>query len=151
VVEWLMKFILPLLIGLSLCSLAASAQIFQIAEMNAGTMRNIIQTEYDLPIGSSYLDGLFFAPPSTTVVLQKDGQEELSLTTTSAENANFSINSFKFPNPYIDGTPYTLAIKSASTGQTCKVEKGARGTIGLSPGFVRIGCDFNYELLSRKH
>jgi Tol biopolymer transport system component len=146
-----MKFILPLLIGLLLCSFAASAQVYQIAGRNTETTANanIIQADWDLPFGSSYLDGIFFAPPGTTVVLQKDGKEELSLTASAAGNANFSSSPFKFPNPYTDGTPYALAIKSASAGQTCKVEKGARGTIGLSPGFVRIGCDFTYELLSR--
>ncbi len=30
--------------------------------------------------GRSFLDGVFFAPRGTTVVLQKDGAEELSLT-----------------------------------------------------------------------
>lgn len=99
--------------------------------------------------GRSFLDGVFNAPPGTTVVLQKDGKEELSLTASTTGNAGFSSNPFKFPNAYIDGTPYTLAVKSASAGQTCNVEKGARGTIGVSPGFVRIGCDFTYELLSR--
>lgn len=97
----------------------------------------------------SFLDGVFSAPRGTTVVLQKDGAEELSLTASTNGTANFSSNSFKFPNAYIDGTPYTLAIKSASANQTCSVEKGARGTIGVSPGFVRIGCDYTYELLSR--
>ncbi len=97
----------------------------------------------------SVLDGVFFAPKGTTVVLQKDGKDELSLTDSPNGTADFSSNPFKFPNAYFDGTPYTLSIKSASAGRTCKVEKGARGTIGLSPGFVRIGCDYTYELLSR--
>lgn len=97
----------------------------------------------------SFLDGVFFAPKGTTVVLQKDGAEELSLTASPNGRADFSSNPFKFPNSYLDGTSYTLAVKSASAGQTCKVEKGSRGTIGSSPGFVRIGCDYTYELLSR--
>jgi WD40-like Beta Propeller Repeat len=101
------------------------------------------------PAKRSFLDGVFFAPKGTTVVLQKDGAEELSLTASTNGTADFSSNPFKFPNQYIDGTPYTLSIKSASAGKTCKVEKGIRGTIGLSPGFVRIGCDYTYELLSR--
>lgn len=97
----------------------------------------------------SALDGVFFAPKGTSVVLQKDGNDELSLTASTNGTGDFSSNQFKFPNLYVDGTPYTLAIKSASAGQTCKVEKGVRGTIGLSPGFVRIGCDYTYELISR--
>ena len=97
----------------------------------------------------SVLDGVFFAPRGTTVVLQKDGADELSITASNDGNGDFSSNPFKFPNTYIDGTPYTLAIKSAPANQTCNVEKGIRGTIGASPGFVRIGCDYTYELLSR--
>jgi Tol biopolymer transport system component len=101
------------------------------------------------PAGRSFLDGVFFAPRGTTVVLQKDGADELALTAPADGNADFAGVPFKFPNAYVNGTPYTLAVKSASAGQTCKVEKGIRGTIGLSPGFVRVGCDYAYELLSR--
>lgn len=98
----------------------------------------------------SYLDGTFIAPPGVTVVLQKDGADDLTLTAKAAEgNAGFSRNPFKFPNPYADGTPYTLSIKSSSPGQTCRIDKGVRGTISLSPGFVRVGCDYTYELASR--
>ncbi len=97
----------------------------------------------------SVLDGVFSAPKGTTVVLQKDGAEELSLTAAPKGTGDFSSSSFKFPNSYLDGAPYTLAIKSAPAEQTCRVEKGARGTIGSSPGFVRVGCDYTYELLSR--
>lgn len=98
--------------------------------------------------GHSYLDGVFIAPPGTTVILQKDGKETLSLTAATNADAGFSRNPFKFPNDYINGTPYTLAVKSASAGQICAVEKGGRGTIGLSPGFVRIGCDYDYEMIT---
>ena len=98
---------------------------------------------------SSFLDGVFFAPKGTTVVLQKDGKDDLSLTAPTTGTADFSNLSFKFPKQYANGTPYTLAIKSAPAAQTCRVEKGNRGTIGSSPGFVRIGCDYTYELLSR--
>lgn len=97
----------------------------------------------------SVLDGVFYAPKGTIVVLQKDGKDELSLTASTDGTADFSSNSFKFPNLYVDGTPYTLSVKSAPADQICKVEKGIRGTIGSSPGFVRIGCDYAYELLSR--
>jgi Tol biopolymer transport system component len=97
----------------------------------------------------SVLDGVFFAPKGTTIVLQKDGKDELSLTASTNGTGDFSSNSFKFPNLYVDGTPYTLSVKSAPPNQICRVEKGARGTIGLSPGFVRVGCDYTYELLSR--
>jgi Tol biopolymer transport system component len=99
--------------------------------------------------GRSSLDGVFFAPQGTSVVLQKDGKDELSLTATASGTADFSSNSFKFPNAYSNGTPYTLSIKSAPANQICKIEKGATGTIGASPGAVRIGCDYRYELISR--
>jgi hypothetical protein len=80
------------------------------------------------------------------VVLQKDGTDDLSLTASPNGNAG---DAFKFPKTYVHGTPYTLAIKSSSAGQTCNVEKGVRGTVGLSPGFIRVGCDYTYELVSR--
>ena len=96
--------------------------------------------------GRAFLDGKLFAPPGTTVVLQKDGSEDLSLTASAKGSAG---DLFKFPKAYVNGTPYTLVVKSASAGQTCTVEKGGRGTIGVSPGFIRIGCDHTYELVSR--
>lgn len=96
--------------------------------------------------GRSFLDGVLFAPPGTTVILQKDGGDELALT---ASAKGTSGDPFKFPKTYVDGSPYTLAVKSAPAGITCTVEKGARGTIGLSPGFARVGCDFTYELVTR--
>ncbi len=99
--------------------------------------------------GNSFLDGVLIAPPGTTIVLQKDGTEDLSLTARAAGSAAFSRTPFKFPNAYTDGTPYSLAIKSAPAGMTCNIEKGVRGTIGVSPGFIRIGCDFTFELVSR--
>jgi Tol biopolymer transport system component len=119
---------------------------------NAGTISNAnveIQADCGLPPGRSYLDGIFRAPPGTTIVLQKDGKDDLTLTAKPDSSATFSSNPFKFPTPYLDGTPYTLSIKSSTAGQICSVDKGIRGTIGLSPGFIRVGCDFTYELLSR--
>jgi len=83
-------------------------------------------TSHAQPEGRAYLDGKFFAPPGATVVLQKDGSEDLSLTASANGNAG---DVFKFPKAYVSGTPYTLAIKSSSAGQTCRVEKGVRGTI----------------------
>src|SRR4029453_5366604 len=91
------------------------------------------------PEGRAFLDGKFFAPPGTTGVLQKDGSEDLSLKASANENAGAV---FRFPKTYVRGAGYTPAIKTSSAGQTCNVEKGSRGTIGLSPGFIRIGCDY---------
>lgn len=105
-----------------------------------------------LPAGNSFLDGIFISPPGTTVVLQvvlqNGGTDDLTLVA-AAGSAQFTETPFKFPKPYLDGTAYTLSIKSAPADQTCRVEKGIRGTISLSPGFVRVGCDFTFDLASR--
>lgn len=97
----------------------------------------------------SFLEGVIAAPRGTTVVLQKDGASPLSLAIAQAGPELFASKPFRFPTSYRDGSPYTLAVRSASPGKTCVVEKGARGTIGSSPGFVRVGCDYTYDLLSR--
>lgn len=97
----------------------------------------------------SVLDGVLIAPKGTTVVLQKDGADVLSVTAAASGANDYSSTPFRFANTYVKGTPYTLAVKSAPSGLTCRIEKGIRGTIGLSPGFVRVGCDHSFELISR--
>ena len=107
------------------------------------------QLQYAQNPPPSILDGVFIALKGTTVVLQKDGGDILSVTTPTDGTTDFTRKPFKFPNTYVIGTAYTLAIKSAPAGQTCKIEKGIRGTIGASPGFIRVGCDHSFELVSR--
>lgn len=97
----------------------------------------------------SILDGVLIAPPGTTVVLQKDGADVAAITAVADGKSEFVRKDFKFPNTYPNGTPYTLSIKTAPVNQTCSIEKGIRGTIGTSPGFIRVGCDYTFELLSR--
>ncbi len=100
------------------------------------------------PAGHSFLDGMLIAPSGTSVVLQKDGADDVTVIA-GPSATGFSVSTFKFPKSYPNGSPYTLAIKTSSAGISCTVEKGVRGTIGLSPGFLRVGCDATFDLVSR--
>ncbi len=101
------------------------------------------------PQGKSFLDGKFIAPVGTRVVISKDGADDLVLVAKPNGNQTYSVTDFKFPKAYPDGTPYTLSVKSVPPGITCRIDKGIRGTISLSPGFIRVGADYTYDHLSR--
>jgi len=101
------------------------------------------------PQGKTFLDGKFIAPVGTRVVISKDGADDLILVAKPDGNQPYSVTDFKFPKAYTDGTPYTLAVKSVPPGITCRIDKGIRGTISLSPGFIRVGADYTYDHLSR--
>ncbi len=98
---------------------------------------------------TAYLDGKFIAPAGVKVVITKDGVDDLVLEAKVNGNQLYTVNNFKFPKAYALGTPYTLTVKTIPTGITCRIEKGIRGTIGLSPGFIRVGADYTYEHISR--
>ena len=101
------------------------------------------------PSTTAVLDGKFIAPAGVTVVIQKDGKDDLTLVAKANGSDRYTTNAFKFPKTYTSGTPYTLTVKSCPPGITCTIEKGQRGTVGLSPGFIRVGADYTYDLLSR--
>src|SRR6185503_11946504 len=86
--------------------------------------------------GTSILDGKFIAPAGVTVVIQKDGADDLTLTAKANGSQLYTTTDFKFPKSYTTGTPYTISVKSVPPGVTCRIEKGIRGTIGASPGFI---------------
>jgi len=98
---------------------------------------------------TAILDGKFIAPAGVTVVIQKDGKDDLTLVAKKDGSERYTTNAFKFPKAYTSGTPYTLTVKSCPPGFTCTIEKGQRGTVGLSPGFIRVGADYTYDLVSR--
>jgi hypothetical protein len=101
------------------------------------------------PQGKSFLDGKFIAPVGTRVVISKDGTDDLELVAKPNGNQTYTVTDFKFPKAYTDGTPYTLTVKSVPPGISCRIDKGIRGTISLSPGFIRVGADYTYNHLSR--
>ncbi len=98
---------------------------------------------------TAFLDGKFIAPAGVKVVITKDGVDDLVLEATVNGKQLYTVNNFKFPKAYPFGKPYTLTIKTMPQGITCRIEKGMRGTVGLSPGFIRVGADYTYEHISR--
>ena len=105
-------------------------------------------TANSLPSENSYLDGKLIAPPGTSVVLELNGTDDLTVVAASGKTL-FVETPFKFPKLYPYATPYKMSIKSAPADQTCSIDQGKSGSIGLSPGFARVGCDLSFDLISR--
>ncbi|MEY2918158.1 MAG: hypothetical protein RIS73_1872 [Bacteroidota bacterium] len=104
---------------------------------------------FSQPTGMSFLDGKFIAPVGVKVTITKDGTDNLVLVAKPNGNQTYTVTDFKFPKAYTNGKAYTLSIKSVTPGITCRIDKGIRGTISLSPGFIRVGADYTYDHISR--
>ncbi|NOT52461.1 MAG: hypothetical protein HOP10_14420 [Chitinophagaceae bacterium] len=81
------------------------------------------------------------APAGTTVTIQNNGAQQLTITTDSN-----GLKTSSFP-AIADGSTYNITIKSAPKGMKFKMER-ATGTIS-SFADVRISGDYEYNLISR--
>ncbi|MBC7954757.1 MAG: PD40 domain-containing protein [Cytophagales bacterium] len=61
----------------------------------------------------------------------------------------YDATAFSFLTLLPNGTPYTLSVQTPPTGQTCSVYKGASGTLPVVQTNVLVGCEHNYDLISR--
>src|SRR4051812_23772319 len=72
-----------------------------------------------VPVGSSFLNGVFSAPVGSALLLQNNGKQDLSLTAVKEDGKNFSTGSFRFSAPLLDSSIYKVTCKKAPAGQTC--------------------------------
>src|SRR5262249_25240457 len=93
------------------------------------------------------------APPGATIVLQRNGAEDLTVVAAANGTKGFSRTPFKFPKMYANGSPFTVTIKTPPAGLTCTFRgalQKSEGTISESaPNAVRIGCDHTVDLITR--
>src|SRR6266542_2027803 len=111
--------------------------------------KNTTTTNKPVPVGSSFLYGLFSAPSGSNVLLQNNGKNDLSLTAQKESGKNFSTNMFKFQTPFMVSSNFKISFKKAPAGQTCFIYAGAEGQMPQKENKLRVGCDFTYDLVSR--
>ena len=98
--------------------------------------------------GSSLLYGTFSAPAGTSIVLQNNGKNDLTLTAQKG-GRTYLTNTFNFSSPLTKDAKYKVTVKKITTGQTCVIYAGADGLMSQNDNKLKVGCDFTYDLLSR--
>ena len=99
--------------------------------------------------GSSLLSGSYCAPSGSSVILQNNAKNDLTLTAIKEAGQVFSKNAFSFATPFPNGTKYKVTLKKAPAGQTCIIYAGSEGTMPQNENTLGICSDFTYDLVSR--
>ena len=92
------------------------------------------------------LNGTFFAPSGTKIILQNNNTDDLALTAKKDTGKIYSRNPFSFTKKLAAGANYNVTVKSIPVGMSCKITNGYN--VMPSTG-VKIECDNSYDLISR--
>lgn len=100
--------------------------------------------------GQSALKGEVRGPVGATVVLRTATGETTTATVPPLAGSNDAYNAvaFTFATARPDGSAYTLSVQTAPSGQTCRVYKGATGTLPVADTAVKVGCEWTQDLVS---
>ena len=99
--------------------------------------------------GSSLLSGIFYAPSGSSIILQNNAKNDLTITAKKETGKTFSSNTFNFTAPIPDKTSYKVSLKKAPAGQTCFISGGGEGTMPQTVNNLRVCSDYTYDLQSR--
>jgi len=99
--------------------------------------------------GTSLISGTFCGPAGSSIVLQNNGKNDLTITAKKETGMNYSSNPFSFATPFPDGSKFKITVKKAPAGQTCVIYSGGEGALPQAANALNVGCDFTYDLLSR--
>jgi len=99
--------------------------------------------------GGSILSGSYCAPSGSTIVLQNNVKNDLTLIAKKEVGQVYSKNAFSFATPFANGTKYKVTLKKAPAGQTCIIYAGSEGTMPQSASTLRVCSDYTYDLVSR--
>jgi len=99
--------------------------------------------------GSTLLSGIFWAPSGSSIILQNNAKNDLTLTAKKEAGQVYSKNAFSFATPFPDGTKYKVTLKKAPAGQTCIIYAGAEGIMPQSVNTLMVCSDFTYDDVSR--
>lgn len=99
--------------------------------------------------GSSLLSGIYFAPSGSSIILQNNAKNDLTITAKKEVGLVYSKNAFSFATSFPNGTKYKVSVKKAPAGQTCIINTGSEGTMPQSTNSLRICSDYTYDNVSR--
>jgi hypothetical protein len=99
--------------------------------------------------GSSLLSGIYCAPSGSSIILQNNAKNDLTITAKKEVVQVYSRNAFSFATPFPNGTKYKVTLKKAPAGQTCIIYSGSEGTMPQSTNSLWICSDYTYDNVSR--
>ena len=90
-------------------------------------------------------------PVGAQLVLQNNGGDDLPVTVAlgAGNTDRYDETAFSFATLLANAAPYQVTVKTAPTGQTCSVYKGASGTMPVTTTALRVGCEITNDLISR--
>lgn len=91
--------------------------------------------------------GVFIGPPATTIVLQNNKTDILSVVA-KKDTAAFGRAIFKFPKPVANGAKYNITIQSLPANIISKITNG-QGVVPIAGNGVKVECDYKFDLVSR--
>jgi hypothetical protein len=97
------------------------------------------------------LSGELRAPVGSQATLRNNGGDDLALTVTlSPGNVDaYEVKPFTFATQLPTGGSYAVTVATPPAGQTCSVYKGPTGTVPLAAGALKVGCEWNFDHVSR--
>jgi len=123
--------------------------IFLVTILVRSEAQTPVKTTAKLATGSSLLSGFYCAPSGSTLILQNNAKNDLTITAKKEAGQVFSKNAFSFATPFPYGAKYKVTLKKVLAGQTCIIYSGSEGTMPQNENTLRIYSDFTYDLVSR--
>lgn len=90
-------------------------------------------------------------PVGTSIVLQNNGGDDLSVTlpAVASSSDDYNTQSVAFATQLSSGAAYAVTLKTVPQGYTCAVYKGGTGTMPVAAQAVKVGCEYSFDHLSR--
>jgi Tol biopolymer transport system component len=93
------------------------------------------------------VNGVFIAPSGTSIGLQNNKTDNLSLTAKKDTAASVK-TAFKFSKPLVKAALYNISVKSLPAGMDTKITNG-QGVVPITGPAVKVECDYRFDLVTR--
>jgi hypothetical protein len=123
--------------------------IFLVTLMARSEAQTPVKTTAKPATGSSLLSGIYCGPSGSSIILQNNAKNDLTINAKKEAGQVFSKNAFSFATPFPNGTKYKVSVKKSPAGQTCIIYSGSEGMMPQNENTLRICSDFTYDLVSR--
>jgi len=94
---------------------------------------------------NSTVNGVFMAPSGSSIVLQNNATENLSVI--AKKDTSFRAD-FKFMKSLPAKAKYNVTVKTVSAGMVCRITNG-KGIMPQNGNLAKVECDYKYDLVSR--